>query len=102
MVITDCMIGSTCNKTSKRQDSTVGGIRHFFVTAYTFLCQQVGIRSAETCRPVFIMNIHHQMVAGTFLNCFMQPFCPAMRAYIHKAEFYPGNSPFFIKWQQLV
>ena len=78
------------------------GVRHTFVAADALLCHQVWIRPAETGRPVFIMDIDHEVVPGGFHDRFMEPCCPAMRPHMHESEFQPGDTPLLIQREDLV
>ena len=71
----------------------MSGIGHFLVSPNSFLRHQVRISTAETCWSVFIVNIHHQVMLGTFLHCIMKPCTPHLIADLYKTEFNTFYTP---------
>ena len=77
------------------------GIGEFLVSAYALLSEQVGISARETRRPVFIMDIYHEMVLSSIAHHVMKPDSPAMRGIFHEAALHPDNAPLMQQGEQL-
>ena len=100
--IAERVVSGSGEEAREGQRGVVTGIGHLFVAANTLLRHQVGIGAAPSCRAVFVVNIHHQLVFGAFLHGLMQPGGPHLIAYLYEAELNTFHTHPLIEWQDAV
>ena len=76
--------------------------RAFFVPSDAFLGDEVGIGPRVAGGPVFVMNIHHQLVLGRFSHGMVQPCRGILVSHIHKTILQSLDSPFLVERQDFV
>ncbi len=91
--ITWRVVGRSTEETCEGKDGVMLRVRHLLIATDTFLCHEVRIGAAPTCRAVFVMDVNHDMISRAFLDGLVQPCCPFLRADLYEAELDSAHAP---------
>jgi hypothetical protein len=97
--ITRGIISRTAEESCERKDGVMLSIWHFLIASDTFLRHEVRIGSAPSRRAILIVDIHHDVMVGTFLNGIVKPSGPFLRTYLHETKLNAADAPLLIEWQ---
>ena len=100
--IAERVVSGSGEEAREGQRGVVAGIGHLFVAANALLRHQIGVGAAPSRRSVFVVNVHHQLVLGTFLHGIVQPGGPHLIAYLHEAELDTFHTHLLIERQDAV
>ena len=97
-----CVVGWSAKESGERQKRVVMGVWHLLVATHTFLGEQVRQCATEASWTIFVMDVHHQVVAGTLQDSLMEPGRPLLTAHMDKTELHTTDAPLLIEGKQLI